>query len=756
MKRYFFTWSAGVVLATNTAFAQQTPDTSSAGLDEALEEVVVSATKRDTLLQETPLAITAITGETLERRGALGLEDFFRQVPGLVVQEGETGGGRGRMSIRGVRSQGESTVAMYYGETPIIGSEGTASDTGGRTGDLAVYDLQRVEVLRGPQGTLYGSSSMGGAVRYIFNDPDPTAVSGRVRTEVSSTEDGGVNYGGAGVLNLPLADNLALRTVGTYTYREGYIDQLALGLDDTNDMEQYSVRSSLQYTPTDALSLTLMGIHQDSQVDDAAFYRVALGKFDHNWPTQYSYDEQFDLLSAVVEWDLGAVQLVSATSWQNSQTERTVDATATIASSITTPTTPCRIYFNLTAPAACTTAQRDEYLAYAASRSPGLFYAVMDTSVLTQEVRLNSTGDGALQWTVGGYFEDRDDDVDSYVVRADAATGRLVKPIDVTGLRYIDTDYEQWAVFGEGTYEFVPGWSFTAGLRYYDYSKTVAGEVVTPSGPTFQAASPYTSTTTGETGVVTKFGFNGELTEDLMVYATGAEGFRPGGTNNTPNIPQELIPFEADSLWSYEIGLKTEWLGDKLIVNLAGYRIDWDNIQVSTRTADNVFSFITNAGAARVYGFEAESSFKPTPRLTLGATFNVMDSHLTEDQVNADSLASATIGRAGDKIPYVPRYSGSASINYVHPLGGIDLIAQADYSYTGTYSNTFRRTASTYQRIGNYAIANARLTAEFSRYSVSAFVKNLTDASDPVFTDGATLAVAPWPRTVGISIEADF
>jgi outer membrane receptor protein involved in Fe transport len=738
---------------SQVALAQQAPESTAV---DTLEEIVVSATKRDTLLQETPLAITAISGDALERRGAQSLEDFFREVPGLVVQEGETGGGRGRMSIRGVRSQGEATVAMYYGETPIVGSEGTAADPGGRTGDLAVYDLRRVEVLRGPQGTLYGSSSMGGAVRYIFNDPDPEALSGRVRTEVSSTEHGGVNYGGAGMLNLPLTDQLALRTVGTYTYREGYIDQLALRLNDTNDMEQYSVRSSLQYTPTDTLSLTLMGIHQDSQLDDAAFYRVALGQFNHNWPTQYSYDEQFDLLSAVVKWDLGPAQLVSASAWQNSQTERTVDATATILSSLAAPTTACRIYFNLTAPAACSTAQRDQYLAYAASRSPGLFYAVMDTSVLTQELRLSSSGDGAFQWSIGGYFEDRDDDVDSYVVRADAATGRLIEPLDVTGLRYIATDYRQWAAFGEGTYEFVPGWSVTAGLRYYDYTKTVAGEVVTPSAPTFQAASPYTSTTTGESGIVGKFGVNGQLTDDLMVYATAAEGFRPGGTNNTPNIPQDLIPFEADSLWSYELGLKTQWLQDKLVVNVAGYRIDWDNIQVSTRTADNVFSFITNAGAARVYGFEAESNYRPTQRLTLGATFNVMDSHLTEDQINSSSLASATIGRAGDKIPYVPRYSGSASISYLLPLSGMDLIGSADYSYTGTYSNTFRRTASTYRRIGNYSILNLRLTAEFGRYSVAAFVKNATDANEPVFSDGTTLAVAPWPRTVGVSFEASF
>ncbi|PZR44884.1 MAG: TonB-dependent receptor, partial [Stutzerimonas stutzeri] len=174
-------------------------------------DIVVTGTKRETTLQETPVAITAVTGETLEAMGAQGLEDFFRNVPGLQVQEGETGAGRGRISVRGIRSQGEATLALYYGETPIIGSNGTSSDPGGRTGDIALFDVKQVEVLRGPQGTLYGSSSMGGTIRMLFNEPSTRRLSATVRAEGSFTDFGGFNYSAQAMVNAPLSDPLALR-----------------------------------------------------------------------------------------------------------------------------------------------------------------------------------------------------------------------------------------------------------------------------------------------------------------------------------------------------------------------------------------------------------------------------------------------------------------------------------------------------------------------------------------------------------------
>lgn len=750
-----------VPVSGQAAFAQDNGSAATSDRENRQDTIFVTAAKRETALQDTPMAVSALGGDSLEDQQAISLEDIFRQVPGLMVQEGETGAGRGRVSIRGVRSQGEGTVALYYDETPIIGSQGTGSDPGGRTGDLALYDLDRVEVLRGPQGTLYGSSSMGGAIRMIFNDPDPSGFSGRAKGLVSTTEEGGTNYGAAGVVNLPVTDRFAIRTVGTYSFNEGYIDQVSLGLNDareenTNDIEAYSLRTKAKYDVNSALSVSLMALFQDSEVSDAAFYKTTLDTFQNDAATQYSYDEKVSLLSGTVDWDLDFATLVSATSWSKSQTERTIDATSTIDVSIAFPATPCGIYFGLEAPASCSTDQTAEYIAYAQSRAPGLFYADMENTVWTQEVRLASNGDRRFDWTIGAYYENRDDHVDSYVVKATDERGELIEPLDVTGLRYIQTDFEQYAAFGEVTYEILPWLEALGGLRAYDYTKTISGEVVTPSGPTFQAPSPFTSTETSESGLVSKFGLQAEVNERLMFYTLASEGFRPGGTNNTPNIPDELVTYDSDSLWTYEAGVKSEWLSGNLIVNAAVYHTDWDNIQVSTRTADNVFAFITNAGAAEIEGLEVEGSYYPTAGLSINGSFNYVSAELSEDQVNSSSLDSASIGRAGDAIPYVPETSGSLSINYERPIDGAVFSTNLALAYTGEYSNTFRPTASTYEIIGDYTLLNAQAMLDFGNWNASLFAKNLTNADETTFSGGTDIAVSPRPRTIGVSLERSF
>ncbi len=734
-----------------TGFALAAPDEAPI----QLEEIIVTATKRASLLQETPIAITAITGSTLQEMGAKGMDDFFRTVPGLVVQEGETGAGRGRVAVRGIRSQGEATLGLYYGETPIIGSNGTASDPGGRTGDLALFDVRQIEVLRGPQGTLYGSSSMGGTIRVLFNEPSTRGVASSVSSEGSFTRDGGFNYALQAMLNTPLTETLALRAVVSRQENEGYIDQVTLNRKNTNDSRQTSVRAALKWAPREDFSYTLTVMHQDSGVDDSTLYTRSLGMFNSNAPTLTSYDEKFTLVSGEGRLDLGFADLVLASGWQESGTERTTDGTATALASIAAPASPCRIHFGIST--ACSATQLASYVAYARTRTPALFYAEMENRVITQEARLTSNGQGALQWTAGLYYEKRNDDVDSYFVLADATTGELIKPIDVTSYRYVDTDMTQVAPFGEATLEVLPGLKVTGGLRYYHYEKTVAGEVVLPGGPSYQSASPYAETKTTESGTIGKASLSYQATDDVLLYSTASQGFRPGGTNNTPNIPSDLITYESDSLWNYEAGIKTNWFDKVLSANLAGYWIDWDNIQVSTRTADNVFSFITNAGAARTRGVEFELNARPVTGLTLSATVNYTDAKLTEDQVNSSSLPSTSIGRAGDRIPYTPRWSGSASASYEWELSAsLSGLARLDYSYTGQYPNTFRPTLSTYRVIGGYHIVGGRLGVKAEGWNAALFARNLFNSQASTFTDGSTRYVAVRPRTIGVSVGADF
>ncbi|MFC3050539.1 TonB-dependent receptor [Kordiimonas pumila] len=735
-----------------TATAQTAADS-----DEIFDEIIVTALKRSTSLQETPAAISAISSETLRSMGATGLDDVFRFVPGLVVQEGETGGGRGRLSVRGIRSQGEATLGLYYDETPIIGSNGTSSDPGGRTGDLNLFDIERVEVLRGPQGTLYGASSMGGAIRILFNKPNFEEYEGEVLGQMTDTKGGGFGYAVKGMVNVPFNEKFAARLVLSTQDTDGYVDNVTLGRDNVNDSEQQGGRLILGFKPSDTVNFTLTGVFQKSTLDGSAYFDETLGFYNSNDPVLLSYEENFKMISGVLDWDLGFATLTSSTGWQKSKTNRTVDATATVNTSISFPTTPCRIYFGLTSPDSCTADQIDEYTAYAETRTPGFFYAVLDNEVFTQEIRLSSNDSGPFQWTVGGYYEKRDDHIDSYVVTADAETGELITPIDVTGLRYIQNDVKQTALFAEASYEVIEDLTLTAGIRRYNYKKTISGEVLIPSAPTFQAPGDYSSVDADASGWVTKYGADYKINDDIMVYATIAEGFRPGGVNNTPNLPTNLEIYDADSLWNYEIGLKTSWFDNKLIFNTSLFRTDWKNMQITGSTPDNVFRYLTNAGSARVEGIEFDAMLRPTSGLTFTATFAYLDAYLTEDQSNENVLVVSSTGLKGDKIPYVPEYTASLSAEYITPVTDtLNAIARLDYSYTGESANGFRPTYLYYATFGDYSMINARLGLEAADWKVSLFARNLMNSKGITNNGGAGTLIALTPRTIGINLGYSF
>ncbi|QIB65188.1 TonB-dependent receptor [Kineobactrum salinum] len=265
-----------------------------------LEEVVVTALRRGTSLQDTPISISALGGDTLARIGADDFEDYVGKVPGLNLLD--NGPGSRRLVIRGVQGAGEAQVGLYYDEVPVTGAPGSASDAGQRQPDIKMVDIERVEVLRGPQGTLYGSGTMGGTLRVITNKPDTTAFSARIGSDLSHTEKGGMNTKVTGMVNVPLIENkLALRVVAYDHDLEGYIDNVAYNKDDINDEKTSGGRVSMRWMPTDNFTLTGMYIYQDTETGGGFFYQQDVGDLKTATPARNPFEDEVNIANITGE-----------------------------------------------------------------------------------------------------------------------------------------------------------------------------------------------------------------------------------------------------------------------------------------------------------------------------------------------------------------------------------------------------------------------------------------------------------------------
>lgn len=723
--RLFATASLAALALPGLAAAQ----TAEAASDSTVEEVVVTALRRATTVQTTPMAITAVTGDTIAKLGATGLQDYFRQVPSVNLSQGQLG--QARVTIRGVQGAGEATTGLYYDETPVTGPSGTTQDPANNAADLNLFDVERLEVLRGPQGTLYGGGSMGGALRVIFNKPDAQAFSAAIEGQATATKGGS----GGGFLkamgNIPLVESkLALRVVAFTEDRPGYIDNVRLKTKDVNDSRAAGYRVLLGFTPTDDISIVGTAVHQRTEANDLQGWYARVGEHKTDSRVVLPFESELDLWNLTARWDTPVGTLTGVTSYYDYNILRTVDFTPNYAA------VPALL--------------------------PVMGYQPADLKSWNHEVRLSSRGDGPLQWTVGGYLELRKDHIDSNTVRADPATGKVISPFQYLVARYVETEIEQTAQFGEVSWSPIPELTLTAGARHYDYTKTTSGAGVKPNLLTGAPVQAFSSDTAEASGWVYKFNASYRITPDVMIYATAAEGFRPGGANNIPGLNPTLMIYDPDKLWNYEAGVKSTWLDGRLTANLAAYRIDWTNRQTSALTADGLYSFITNAGNARIQGIEVELVARPATGLTLTAGGAYTDAKLVEDQANANVLVTGSTGRKGDRIPLVPDYSASASASYVWPIGsgGLNGLARADVAYTGEMTSTFRPTYVYFDKFGSFTTVNLRAGVEGDGWGVYAFVNNLTDAVGVMNQNSGVnysdLLYSLAPRTVGINAKRRF
>lgn len=725
------------VLGLAAAMAADDSTVRDAASSAVLEEILVTASKRGAEdLQKIPVTLQALTGDDLEKMRARNFDDYARLVPGLAFQD--QGPGDKRLIIRGINAGGAGTVGVYFDEAVITG--GSAEDGGGKNVDLKLSDMERIEVLKGPQGTLYGANSMSGTIRLVTNKPNLDNFEASVEASGSTTSSAGGNYEVAAMVNMPVAsDVFGVRLVGWSVSNSGYIDNVRLGNDRINDEQTDGGRLIGRWTPTENLTFTVSALLQNLKVGSNSRWNAALGQFEADDYARTPWDEQTLIYGGTIEYDAGFADIVATANWY----DRDID-----------------FRFDIT-----------KFLGLFGLNIPAITVEPQEKSVLSSELRLSTKSLGPFQAVVGVYYEDQTRDFENKSVRIDAA-GNPTVPVGlddpIVPSQYIfgrraHTELEQYAFFGELTYSITERLQALVGLRQFHSDQREEGVTTFPFGGFPPSGPPPANPDDvgSEDKLTKKFGLSFQMTDDHFVYGLVSEGFRPGGLNdrgflNAPSIPPQFGP---DLVRNYEIGLKNGWLDHRLRTNLAVARLDWTDMQ--TRAVDSVtfLPFITNAGKARVDSVELEIEALPTAGLSLTAAFGYLDAALTEDQPVLPN--DPNTGRAGDPIPNVPEWMASAATQFSFPLfAGLTGVVRGDVKYRGSTATAFRTTSPAYLTLADYTVFDFRVGVEGRDWSASLFLENAFDEFaeqdkrvEP-YRDVTVYTVRP--RTIGLHLKKSF
>ncbi|WP_236626877.1 TonB-dependent receptor [Sphingomonas sp. MM-1] len=730
-------------------------------------EIVVTALKRDTRLQDTPLAISAVGGESLQRGGTTSFTDLTRNTPSLRIVD--SGPGNRRVILRGVTAAGEPTVGVYFDESPVSGSVSTTSDAASSTPDLRLFDVQRAEVLRGPQGTLYGSGSMGGTVRIIYEKPKTDRIEAAVAGTMSAVDGGSMGASTDAMINLPIVeDKLAIRVVGNYNQFAGYVDNEFYGTTNINDGYSYGGRALVRFTPTDELTVDLAAYYEKVSTDSPRWIAETGKRYVTDGRSESGNYDKNRIYSGTINYDFGPVALTAVTTYFDRDRTQVGDVSDTF-NGRDNAAGCARYHLGITDPlqnpATCSPTELATYLEETGRILYSSLYQPQRIKNWTNELRVSSTDGGPFNWTVGLFSEDRKTTVRSTLLTADPNTGQLQDFVDENIFydRTIKDRLKQKAAFAELSYKFFDKLTLTAGARYYDYDKTVGGRIDKGQEHYSSKVTPYTEESSSEDGFVYKFNVSYEFTSDLMVYAQAAQGFRPGGVNQVIGLPAALAAYKSDSLWNYELGVKSKIMPG-VYFNVTGYQIDWDDLQVSGRTAGtgSVFGLIANAGAARIRGAEVELNATPIDGLSLIANIGYTDAKLSEDQVSEVVIAT---GRKGDRLAYVPKWNLAGTAEYTTGLtDGLDGVVRVDASYTSNSYSTLSPLDVYRRKVDAFELVNLRfgVQAPDGEWSAHLFINNLFDAAavnsrgSSSNTGGKTTVYSAPPRTFGLSLLKRF
>jgi iron complex outermembrane recepter protein len=728
-----------------------------------LQEVVVTAQKREEKVHDVPMGVTAITGGDIQTQRLLGFADFESKVPGLSVEESFPG--FDRLTIRGESVDGNgSTVATYLDDVPF-GSSTTFALGEFLTGNFDTWDLQRVEVLRGPQGTLYGASSEGGLFKYVTNPPELNRFASAFELDEEDVAHGQTGPSYKAMLNLPVGGIAAFRLDGYFTHLPGYIDNTQLGESDVNRGYREGGRASLLLQPSDNFSIRLTAfgqtLHSDGiPVVDAvgAAGNLLAPPANQLQPVAGYYDQQtflnqptttkYNIYSGTINWNLGWSTLTAVTGYQTIDQNLFVDGT----SEPVNPPSPftfgelADLYTELFLPPG--------------TLPPGTKLGVGDSSdanvrKYTQEVRLASPTGGVLEWQVGGFFTRESsalpESLPILILPTLASTG-LPAFYDLA----TNAVYREWAAYGQVTYHFSPAFDVALGGRWSENKQSVN---TADSGLLFPTPKTEVGASTG-TDFLYSVAPRWHLSQDTMTYVRVATGYRPGGPNaEPPGAPAGFqLTYESDSTINYEIGIKSSLLDNRLSVDVAAFLINWKDVQLSQ--AIGAFDFTGNGGSATSRGLEWSLGLTPVNGLNLTLTGAYVDAYLTAD-------APETGGFAGDELPYVPKWSNSLDVAYTwRAFANYGAFTGATWSYIGSRINDFGTVgveiAEPRADLGGYNTINLRAGLDNGRLSFELYCKNLADSRGLTSygnvgapNNGGDLELQQ-PRTIGATVDLRF
>lgn len=687
-----------------------------------VQDIEVTALKRPSRIGRTPGLIEVRQGREIDAQGAIGLEDIARSLPSLAVMGTRTG--EQRIALRGVYGTGEPTVGVYYGETPVSGPSGTTFDPGGTTPDIDLVDIERIEVLHGPQGTLYGASSMGGTLRILFNQPDAAAWHGRVTAGVNIAEGGTPGHEATAIGNIPLVtDRLAARFVVYRRRSSPFIAKPALGLRSVGAARRNGERISLAWTPAPAMRLTGTWFSHRLSMDDSLTWQGDAKRFVNTDPVRTPYESRLKLASLTGEAGLSGGRTLTVTlSRYRWSMLRQADFSSVLAGQRSSPD-GCRRYYDLPpGEEGCDTGQMKAYGSFVDSRLPAILYQPMQVDSTSGEARLSSGANGAVEWTAGLFFENRHDSAQSHVVRADPVSGYALVPLDLTGLRTLDVSLRQRALFGEANWHFRPRWTATVGLRGFRYRRGATGTVPFPNIITGTGTLEEGAYATRESGSSLKVELSYRPSGNGLAYLRAAQGFRPGGVNITPSLTDAQRSYRADRLWSYELGLKRR-LGASSGLQAALFHIDWNDMIYYASSANGAFSYNTNVGQVRIDGAEMQGYYRLTDQLLLRGRATFTDARL------ADDGAGLTGGRKGDRLPDISPLAYSVGVSWFRRRpGGGTLLARLDAHGISGAASRFNAAQPYYERLPAHILFDAALSLGVGGWDIALTAKNLFDA----------------------------
>ena len=720
------------------------------------QDILVTAFKYPTILADSAADLSVIGAQLQRHRGIVSLETLAQATPSLQLSESNSA--NQRLTIRGVYGRGEPTVGVYYGDSPISGPSGTTFDPGGIAPDPELVDIDRIELLRGPQGTLYGASSMGGTLRFLFNTPDMTRNTGEIRSGLAFTQDGEQGYNASAVANVMIVeDRLALRAVGYVRHIGGYIDQPRIGQADLGAADRNGVRLALGWSPVPDLEVRLSFLHQINRTNGARFYDDTTGPRINDLEARTPNSNTLDLGSIVVDWGTDWGTLTAAGTLYRWKVVRQTDFTGVIAALVDSASS-CQRYNGLPSTLACGDDQWSAYHDFVNSRLPAILYQPMWVTSANSELRFHSEVLAHTALTLGLFAESRHDRVDSITALADARTGLLVDPVDVTGLRSIWTSFDQAAIFGEISYDLLPSLTATGGFRRFHYFKSAYGEVGTPNVITGTADIAPGNFSMRESGSNFKLQLTWRLFPGLMAYLQMADGFRPGGINITPSLSTEDRTYRADSLRSYELGTRFTLPYPALKFQAALYHIDWSDMIYNASSANNAFVYNTNVGSILIDGAEFSVDWKASRDFNLSASGSWTDARLAKDQDRASSLGHLY---AGDRIPTIPVLAGTVGLAYERQIGPTSTLwARIDTIASSGFSSQFNELQSGYAHTPARATIDFAIGTDHRAWDLSLVVRNALDDRTPsqitTSSSGRRQLYGATPRTISLEFGRTF